>query len=87
MNFRVLVNYSICSTLNWHKMNKLSENKRRIFSVEEKANIIWRLEAGESNKKLAQEFSVSHSTISTIFKGKEKTQKSFEESKLKRKKK
>lgn len=67
-------------------MNKLSENKRRIFSVEEKANIIWRLEAGESNKKLAQEFSVSHSTISTIFKGKEKTQKSFEESKLKRKK-
>ena len=61
-------------------------SKRRVFSVEEKANIIWRLESGESNKNLSKELAVSHSTISTIMKDKLKIKQAFEQSKLKIKK-
>lgn len=39
-------------------------NKRKHFSVEEKAHIIFRLENNEKNSSTANEFGVSHSTIS-----------------------
>lgn len=34
-------------------------SKRKAFSVEEKAHIIWRLENGESNNDIAKELNVS----------------------------
>lgn len=52
--------------------------KRKAMSIEEKAHIIWRLESGEKNSDLCKELSVSHSTISTIWKNKEKIKEVFE---------
>lgn len=54
-------------------------SRRKSLTVEEKANIIWKLEAGESNSSLSKEFGVSHSTISTVWANKEKIKRSFEE--------
>lgn len=34
--------------------------KRKAFTIAEKAAIIWRLEAGESNIRIAKEFDVSY---------------------------
>ncbi|XP_049311737.1 tigger transposable element-derived protein 4-like [Bactrocera dorsalis] len=61
----------------------MSALKRKCFSIEEKAAIIHRLEAGESNALLAKEFGVSHSTISTIKKNKSKIESLFNENVLK----
>ncbi|XP_050338066.1 tigger transposable element-derived protein 4-like [Bactrocera neohumeralis] len=61
----------------------MSALKRKCFSIEEKATIIHRLEAGESNALLAKEFGVSHSTISTIKKNKSKIEPLFNENVLK----
>ncbi|XP_046868023.1 tigger transposable element-derived protein 4-like [Drosophila willistoni] len=44
--------------------------KRKSFSIEKKIMIIQRLESGESNASLSREFGMSHSTISTIKKNK-----------------
>lgn len=53
-------------------------NKRKNFSVEEKAYIIFRLENNEKNNDIATEFGVSHSTISTIWKNRDKIKREFE---------
>lgn len=53
-------------------------NKRKHFSVEEKAHIIFRLENNEKNSNIANEFGVSHSTISTIWKSRDKIKREFE---------
>lgn len=53
-------------------------NKRKNFSVEEKAHIIFRLENNEKNSNIATEFGVSHSTISTIWKNRDKIKREFE---------
>lgn len=60
-------------------------SKRRCFSIEEKGAIVAWLENGESNAKLALEFNVSHSTISTIWKNKNKIVRAFNENELKTK--
>ncbi|XP_043063424.1 tigger transposable element derived 5 isoform X1 [Drosophila ficusphila] len=52
-------------------------SKRKCFSVEEKMQIIRRLEAGERNATLAKEFGVCHTTIATIKKNKEKIKTLF----------
>lgn len=49
-------------------MASTSECKRKVLSSEEKSNIIPRLANGENNAKLALEFEVADSTISTIWK-------------------
>ncbi|XP_041968768.1 tigger transposable element-derived protein 4-like [Aricia agestis] len=54
-----------------------SQRRRKAFTVEEKEAIISRLEKGESNSRIAKEFGVSHSTISTIFKNKKLIKKSY----------
>ncbi|XP_056641291.1 tigger transposable element-derived protein 4-like [Diorhabda sublineata] len=54
-------------------------SKRKSLTIEEKANIIWRLQEGESNTMLSKEFGVSHSTISTVWANKEKIRRCFEE--------
>lgn len=52
--------------------------KRKSLSVKEKAKIIWKLESGVSNASLCKEFAISHSTISTIWKNRDKIKKTFE---------
>ncbi|KAL0861588.1 hypothetical protein ABMA27_009087 [Loxostege sticticalis] len=61
----------------------MSQNKRKVFSIEEKSHIIWRLENGESNSEIAKECGVSHSTISTIWKNRDKIKVLFENNSLK----
>ncbi|XP_057327621.1 tigger transposable element-derived protein 4-like [Microplitis mediator] len=61
----------------------MSKRKRKVFDIKEKAHIIWRLESGETNNGIAKEYAVSHSTISTIWKDKERIKKTFEENNLK----
>lgn len=63
----------------------MSQKKRKVFNVEEKAHIIWRSENGETNADIAKECGVSHSTISTIWKGKDKIKSLFENNSLKMK--
>lgn len=63
----------------------MSEKKRKAWTVEEKAHIIWRLEAGESNTDIAKECGVNQSTISTIWKDREKVKKLFDENVLNKK--
>ena len=53
-------------------------SQHKSLSVEEKTRIIWRLESGETNTKICKELSLSHSTISTIWKNKEKIKEVFE---------
>jgi len=54
-------------------------NKRKHFSVEEKAHIIFRLENNENNSNIVNEFGVSHSTISIIlWKSRNKIKQEFE---------
>ncbi|KAJ8952580.1 hypothetical protein NQ318_004125 [Aromia moschata] len=55
---------------------------RKAFTIAEKAAIVWRLEAGESNVSIAKEFGVAHSTISTIWKHRDKIQSVFENSSI-----
>lgn len=59
---------------------------RKTFTIEEKAHIIWRLENGESNKDIAKELGVGHSTISVIWKNREKIKNNFETHSIKSKK-
>jgi len=47
-------------------------SKRKNFSVEEKAHIIFRSENNERNSNIATEFGASHCTISTIWKNRDK---------------
>ncbi|KAF9822475.1 hypothetical protein SFRURICE_006558 [Spodoptera frugiperda] len=61
----------------------MSSVKRKCFTIEEKRAILHRLEAGESNATLAKEFGVSHSTISTIKKSKDKIEPLFNANVLK----
>ncbi|XP_017871348.1 PREDICTED: tigger transposable element-derived protein 4-like [Drosophila arizonae] len=59
--------------------------KRKCFTVEEKMQIIRRLEAGERNVALAKEFCVCHTTIATIKKNKEQIRALFNSNVLKSK--
>ncbi|XP_065163398.1 tigger transposable element-derived protein 4-like [Atheta coriaria] len=61
----------------------MSSQQRKAFSIEEKSAIIRRLENGESNSRLAKEFGVGHSTISMIFKNKNRIQQSINSNVLK----
>ena len=61
----------------------MSIQRRKAFTVEEKGAIICRLENGESNSSLAKEFGVGHSTISMIFKNKNRIKESFNSNILK----
>lgn len=61
----------------------MSQKKRKVFTIEEKSHIIWRLENGESNSEIAKECGVSHSTVSTIWKNREKIKALFENNSLK----
>lgn len=63
-------------------MSKMSQ-RRKAFTIEEKGAIICRLENGESNSCLAKEFGVGHSTISMIFKNKNRIKQSFNSNVLK----
>ncbi|KAJ8949937.1 hypothetical protein NQ314_008099 [Rhamnusium bicolor] len=51
--------------------------------MKQKSHIIWRLENGELNGDIAKECGVSHSTISTIWKNKDKIKALFEKNFLK----
>lgn len=44
--------------------------RRKCFTIEEKSAIIQRLEAGVSNAEISKEFGVGHSTVSAIWKNK-----------------
>lgn len=59
------------------------KRKRKGFSIEEKSYIIWRLQNGESNSEIAKECGVSHFTISTIWKDRDKIKTLFENNSLK----
>lgn len=67
----------------------MSSVKRKCFTIEEYnkmyniSAILHRLKAGESNATLAKEFGVSHSTISTIKKNKDKIEPLFDANVLK----
>ncbi|XP_050681803.1 tigger transposable element-derived protein 4-like [Leptidea sinapis] len=61
----------------------MSSQRRKAFTIEEKGAIICRLENGESNSCLAKEFGVGHSTISMIFKNKNRIKQSFNSNVLK----
>ena len=67
-------------------MASTSTIKRKCFSIEEKGAIVARLENGESNAVLALEFGVSHSTISTMWKNRDKIIEAFNNNALKAKK-
>lgn len=67
-------------------MASTSKLKRKSFSIEEKGAIVARIENGESNTQLALEFGVAHSTISTMWKNKEKIKEAFNQCTLKSKK-
>lgn len=56
----------------------MSLNKRRAFSIEEKMKVINRIEKGETIKNLVSELGLSQSTISTIWKSRQKIQEKFE---------
>ncbi|KAK9695024.1 CENP-B N-terminal DNA-binding domain [Popillia japonica] len=62
-----------------------SRRKRKVSSVEEKFNIVCRLECGEANASLCKEFELPHSTISTIWKSREKIKNEFESNRIKKK--
>ncbi|KAF9406214.1 hypothetical protein HW555_006627, partial [Spodoptera exigua] len=64
-------------------VKKMSSQRRKAFTIEEKGAIICRLENGESNSCLAKEFGVGHSTISMIFKNKNRIKQSFNSNVLK----
>ncbi|CAG4987969.1 unnamed protein product [Parnassius apollo] len=61
----------------------MSSQRRKAFTIEEKGAIICGLEKGESNSCLAKEFGVDHSTISMIFKNKNRIKESFNSNVLK----
>lgn len=61
----------------------MSQKKRKVFSIEEKYHVIWRLQNGETNSEIAKECGVSHSTISTIWKNRDKIKVLFENNSLK----
>ncbi|CAK1581849.1 unnamed protein product [Parnassius mnemosyne] len=61
----------------------MSQKQRKVFSIEEKSHVIWRLQNGESNSEISKEYGVSHSTISTIWKNRDKIKALFEENSLK----
>ncbi|CAH2101567.1 unnamed protein product [Euphydryas editha] len=58
---------------------------RKQITIEEKSRIISKLENGIPNKDLAAEYGVPHSTISTIWKERQKIQKLFKKNLLKMK--
>lgn len=60
--------------------------KRKSMSIEEKGVIIARMENGETNANLSSEFGVSHSTISSIWKNREKITDAFNSNALRVKK-
>src|SRR5699024_4347588 len=64
----------------------MATTKRKMLSIEEKGAIIARLENGESNASLSNEFGISHSTVTTIWKNKEKIKCAFNDNLLKLKK-
>lgn len=59
----------------------MSKRKRNDFDLELKATIVSRLEKGGKNGNLAIEYGLSHSTISTIWKHREKIKTLLEENK------
>lgn len=58
------------------------QRKRKVFSAKEKVNVIWRLENGETNRNIANECGVPHSTISIIWKNKDTIKPLFESNSL-----
>ncbi|XP_060855363.1 tigger transposable element-derived protein 4-like [Metopolophium dirhodum] len=57
-------------------------SKRKQFTIEEKANVIFRLKKGEKNSDIANELGVGHSTISNIWKARDKIEQEFQNEKL-----
>ncbi|XP_025191773.1 tigger transposable element-derived protein 4-like [Melanaphis sacchari] len=57
-------------------------SKRKQFTIEEKANIIFRLKIGEKNSDIANELDVGHSTISNTWKVRDKIEQEFQNEKL-----
>lgn len=64
----------------------MAEKKRKVLSIEEKGAIIARIENGETNAALAEEFQLSHSSVTTIWKNREKIKAAFNSNLLKNKK-
>lgn len=60
--------------------------KRTILSVSDKIDILKELEKGNSNASVCKKFNLKSSTVSTIWKNKEKIFKASEEVNLKTKK-
>ncbi|KAI4466236.1 hypothetical protein MML48_3g00003728 [Holotrichia oblita] len=86
---------SIVSTSNWSLTSRLSilalstkmaTNKRRVFSIEEKSAIIARLESGDSNITICNEYNLSHSTVTTIWGNRDKIKAAFNDNLLNKKK-
>ncbi|KAF2879541.1 hypothetical protein ILUMI_26625 [Ignelater luminosus] len=67
-------------------MKEASISKRRMLSIEEKGTIIKKLESGESNANLAIKYDLSASTISTIWKNRDKIKRAIDNNLLKQKK-
>ncbi|XP_025408960.1 tigger transposable element-derived protein 4-like [Sipha flava] len=57
-------------------------SKRKQFTIEEKANVIFHLKKGEKNSDMANELGVGHSTISIIWKARDKIEQEFQNEKL-----
>lgn len=60
--------------------------QRRSLTIEEKRNIILNLESGCSNTFISQQYNLSHSTVSNIFKQRNEIKQMFEQSAFTKKK-
>jgi len=60
--------------------NKMS--KRKQFTIEKKANVIFCLKEGETNFDIANELGVGHSTVSNIWNARVKIDQEFQYGKL-----
>lgn len=58
-----------------------STGKRKAFSIEEKIKFIRKLESGESQSTICKEFSLSKSTVATIWKNRESINSAYEKNK------
>ncbi|XP_052746342.1 tigger transposable element-derived protein 4-like [Bicyclus anynana] len=63
----------------------MSASKRKPISIEEKSRIISKIESGVPNKDLVKEYGVRHSTISSIWKARDKIKTLYDKNCLKMK--
>ncbi|KAK9712534.1 Tc5 transposase DNA-binding domain [Popillia japonica] len=64
----------------------MATKKRKVFSIDEKAATIARLESGDSNVTIFNEYNLSHSTVTTIWRNQDKIKAAFDDNLLNKRK-